>query len=702
VSRKHRRDGSPARGSRAWPAALAALGVFGVLGAVPVLLALLHVHLQPVAATSSHGVALLPAPGSPPPVRLPAVAQPIDPSEPPAALPPVDSAREAAAVAAEDHRIRIMIHDSARIYQPEVIPVRGSLPTLILTAASRAYTAADLVQYGALVMLPHDEALLLDNVFVSTNAGLSLGGTGLRALYLDSGSGGFASIVGWGGHLSFRGTAASPLTIMGWDRADGAPAADRGDGRPYIRAIGGSMTLSNVRVSSLGFWSGRTGGVAWTGLNGEPSTGSASDSTFTGDTYGAFLSRSRGVTFRADLFEFNELDGLRIHRYAVGTSVISSSASRNGGNGFIASRASQDTLLLDDVSEHNAGNGFYLDGRPLVSGASASGGSSAPGSGTAVEDSAALGNGRIGILVEGGNGPVVKADQVCGAVTAIAVRYSAVDAVLTGNDIRCSPSTGLSIGPAVPGTVISGNTILGARMGMLVRSSGAVELDGNHVFGATVFGITVRGASSAVTGVGNVLSGTGFRAVDARADARPPALSATNASGWAHHLKVTFWSYLLFHPLAMLWLSIAVLVLTAAAWAHRRRLPPHPYPASTHWRGSRPDAAMPGAAIPAAAWQPRGFADPAPPAAPAAPAALAAGPPPAGRAAAALPRPAAGVTTEIIPAVTARPAPGSGRSGGWDDGASGPPWPAAPEPGRDPRGDGDFDAFRRPPRVGGP
>ncbi len=694
MSRKHRRDGLPTRGSRAWTAALAALVTFGVLGAMPVLLALLHVHLEPVAATSSHGVALLPAPVNPPPVRLPAVAQPIDPAQPPAALPPVDSAREAASVAAEDHRIRIMIHDSARIYQPEVVPVRGSLPTLILTAASRAYTAADLVQYGALVMLPHNEALLLDNVFVSTNAGLSLGGPGLRALYLDSGSGGFASIVGWGGHLSFRGTAGNPLTIMGWDRADSAPAADRGYGRSYIREIGGSMTLSNVRVSSLGFWSGRTGGVAWTGLNGEPSTGGASYSTFTDDTYGAFLSRSRDVTFRADLFEFNELDGLRIHRYAVGTTVISSSASRNGGNGFIASRASQDTLLLDDVSEHNAGNGFYLDGRPLVTGASASGGSSAPGSGTAVEDSAAFGNGRIGILVEGGNGPVVKADQVCGAVTAIAVRYNAVNAVLTGNDIRCSPSTGLSIGPAVPGAVISGNTILGARMGMLVRSSGAVELDSNHVFGATVFGITVRGSSSDVAGVGNVLSGTGFRAVDARADAPPPALSATNAAGWAHHLKVTFWSYLRFHPLAMLWLSIAVLVLTAAAWSHRRRLPPHPYPASTHWRSSRLGAVMPApAAIPAAAQQqPRGFVDPAPAST------AAAGPPLADRAPVMLPRPAGGVTTETIPAVTAPPVPGGGRVGG----AGGPPWPTAPEPGRDPRdGDRDFDAFRRPPWAGG-
>src|ERR1039458_5893962 len=87
----------------------------------------------------------------------------------------------------------------------EVIPTRGALPTLVLTAGQGRYTAAQLVQYGALVMLPDDAALLLDNLFVATNARLSLGGPTLRTLYLDNGSGGFATIVAWGRNLSFPG-----------------------------------------------------------------------------------------------------------------------------------------------------------------------------------------------------------------------------------------------------------------------------------------------------------------------------------------------------------------------------------------------------------------------------------------------------------------------------------------------------------------
>lgn len=584
MSRKNRRKRSASARGRTALITLFALAVFGLLGATPLILTALNLHIQPVAATSGYGVALLPAPRSPHPVSLPPVARSIDPNLPAAYLPAVDPAREAALVSAEDGRIRILLHAAVRVYQPEVLPVRASLPTLVLTAGSHPYTAADLAQYGALVFLPHHAALLIDNVFVSTNAKLSIGSARVQVLYMDSSTGGFASIVAWGGNLAFQGTPAQPLTIMGWDRVTKAPASDRGYGRSYIREVGGKMTLANVRVSSLGFWSGRTGGVAWTGVNGQPSTGGATRSTFTNDTYGAFVDRGQNIKFSSDLFEFNELDGLHIHRYSIGTSVIHSSSSRNGGNGFLIDRATQSTLLRDDVSQNNEGNGYLVDGRPLVSGASASGSAIAPGSGATIERSAALDNERTGILVEGGAGTVLLGDQICARVTGIAARYDATDAVITGNDVRCAPRSGLSIGPAAPGAIVSGNSISGARIAILVRSSGRVEVDNNLITGATVFGITARGLTSQVRGVGNVISGTGFRAVDARADASQPALSGTNVTGWLHHVKITFWSYLIFHPLAALWLSISVLVIICYLWSRRRRLPPHPYPASTHWR----------------------------------------------------------------------------------------------------------------------
>jgi hypothetical protein len=585
VTRKSARRARPASPDRrTWPIVAIASVFFALLALLPLVLPVLHLNLTPSAPHTSHGVTLMAAPSSPRAVKVPSSAKPVKPGAAPAFMPKVDATREAATVAAEDKRLRTVLHSALRVYQPEVVSVRGSLPTLVLTAGQAPYSAQTLVQYGAMVMLPHHAALLIDNVFVSDNAELDLGGAGLRTLYMDSGSGGFATIVAWRGRLKFSGSAAHPLTIIGWDRSANAPAPDEGYGRSYIREVGGKMTMTEVRATSLGFWSGRTGGIAWTGLTNQPSTGGAAYSTFTSETYGAFVSRGSGVSFRGDLFEYNEVDGLRVHRFSLNTHTVGSSAVRNGANGFSVSPSTSGTLFEDDISQHNNGDGFHVNDRPLATGASAGGGSIAPGANTDVEYSSSLQNGRIGILIEGGLDMVIKGDQVCGGIGGIEVKDGASNAVVTGNTISCSPRSGIELGPAAPDAVVAGNAINGARTAILISSSGIVQLDKNLITNATVFGISARGASSSVNGVGNTVSGTGFRAIDARADAPPLSLSGSNVADWAHRDRVTFLTYLQYHPLAALWLSIAMLLLLAWMWP-KRRLPWHPYLHSTRWPG---------------------------------------------------------------------------------------------------------------------
>jgi hypothetical protein len=512
----------------------------------------------------------------------------------------VSEAQEAAAVAFEDNRLRTMLHDSFRTFQPKVVPYRNALPTLLLPNGSHyvyvgfyhylvsgqsVYSAADLIRYGALRPLPGGSALLVDNIFVASGVKLELSSSELAAIYLDNTPSGSASIVGWGGSLDFRGTSHLPLTLRGWDEATMTPARDTGSGRPYIREVAGRMTFENARVSELGFWSGRTGGVAWTGLSTHNSFGSAVATTFTGNTYGVFVTRGRNVRFQGDLFESNQLDGLHIHRGTVGALATYSAAVRNGANGFHVDRSTLRTFLQHDVSQHNATNGFLVDGRPLVISASASGNGVAPGQGTRIENSAAIGNGRTGILIEGGNHTVLRADEVCARQTGIALRYAASNAIVSGNDVRCSPRVGLSVGPAAPSTLLSGNAVSGARIAVLVNSSGRIEMDNSLVTQARVFGISVRGANSVVTGKNNVFSGTGYRALDARADATHLALSGSNTAGWTFLHGITVLTYLQFHPLAVFWLSVAFVVITGGLWTRRRKAPLHPYPESTRWTG---------------------------------------------------------------------------------------------------------------------
>jgi hypothetical protein len=580
-------------------AVVIALLFFGCLGGLPAILSALHLKINAVPPSSVGGIRLLGAPQAPEAIRLPLAAQPVSPADPTAMFPSVNQSLEAAVVVREDNRLRTMLHDSFHAYGPRVVHYPYSLPTLVLTSGSHyvyaagqrirvsgqsTYTAADLIRDRAMVRLPHGAALLEDNVFVAAGAHLLLSSSAVGAIYLDNTPVGSASIVGWGGSLQFRGSSQHPLTIEGWDEAAMAPARDTGDGRPYIREVAGRMTLASVRISALGFWSGRTGGVAWTGLSTHPSSGAAISTTFIGNTYGAFVTRGQDLHFSADLFESNQLDGLHIHRGSVGTSAFFSAAVRNGANGFHVDRATEKTFLWRDVSQHNATNGFLIDGRPLVSTASASGNDVAPGTGTRVEDSAALSNGRTGILIEGGNATVLKADEVCSRVTGIALRNGATNAIVNANDVRCHPRTGIRIGPAAPGALVFGNAVSGARIAVLVTSAGgSVVLDKSLITLARVFGISVRGLNSVVSGNDNVISGIGFRAVDSRADARIPALSGSNTANWAYARKGTVLSYLEFHPLAVLWLSIAFLVLVGGLWTRRRKPSPHPYPQSTRW-----------------------------------------------------------------------------------------------------------------------
>jgi hypothetical protein len=435
--------------------------------------------------------------------------------------------------------------------------------------------------------------VLTDSILVAPSATLDIRGGVASTLLLDSTASGFTSLVEWGGTLDISGTAQEPLNIMGWDSVNSQPATDAGYGRPYIRGIGGQLELSEVRASNLGFWSGRTGGVAWTGISTQPSSGYAVDSTFTGDTYGAFVTGASDVNFSDDLFESNELDGLRLNRNTSYASVTASTAARNGGNGFVVSRGASNDTLLGDEAIHNAGNGFLLDGQPLVSGASPSGGQIDPSSGSVVKGGDSANNGLSGILVEGGVGTVVQDNLVCGASTGIAVRLGASGTSVVGNDVGCGSGVALEIGPSVIGTTVSGNVLSQANIGILIRNSPGVRIMNNQISTITVFAISVRGTSPGVVGNDNVVAGRGFDPINTQSGASTPILLDTISTGWQRKSNPTVISYLRYHPLLTVWLSILTIVVVCWIAVRLRRRPRLPYRHVVPWqpRGAEAGAA---------------------------------------------------------------------------------------------------------------
>lgn len=573
---------------RGWFAVFACLVFFVGLAALPLLTAADTTPPWVAAAQQSSPVPLPKAPAALPAVKVLASAQPVDPNQPAATQPTLDSTHEAALVAGEDNRLRTLLHRSSRLGAPATIDVPGSLGSLVLPGRAAPYTFTDLLSAGVVVKLQNPGwYLLVDSVLVAPNASLQItaGTGGLTELLLSSTAASFSSLVTWSGTLSLAGTARQPLIVTGWDQVNNQPAQDRGYGRPYIRAVGGTLQLNQVQASSLGFWSGRTGGVAWTGISRQRATGGASSSSFVGDTYGAFVSRATQVVFKDDLFESNELDGLRLHRDADNSTVTSSAAARNGVNGFVVSREANGDVLNGDVAIHNAGNGFLLNGQPLVNGASPSGGQAQPSAGTAVIGGDAENNGRAGILVEGGSGTVIQNNIVCGsaASTAIAIRLGASNTHVVGNEARCGQRVALSIGPSVTGTTVSANVLGHARIGVLIRNSAGVRLLNNRMNTLSVFAISVRGSSPGVVGNDNVIAGAGFNPIDFRAGASPPLLLNTDLRGWTRVSSPSALAYLRYHPLLTTWLGILVLVALSWLVVRMRRRSRVPYQHALAW-----------------------------------------------------------------------------------------------------------------------
>ena len=552
-----------------------------VLAALAVAPWLVPKGVTPPWVSAAQNASPVPLPKLPPalkPVQLGAAAQPVDPNATPASQPTFDSSHEAALVAGEDNRLRVLLHKAVHMRSAATLAVPGSSLTLVLPGRPDPYTFSDLVSTGAAVPLAQQGwYLLVDSVLVARSATLQISSDngGPSTLLLASSATSFTSLVTWGGTMTLAGTAQTPLTITGWDQVNNQPSEDRGYGRPYIRAVGGQLQLTQVRASHLGFWSGRTGGVSWTGVTRQASTGGATDSSFVGDTYGAFVTRSSQVHFSGDLFESNELDGLRLHREANNSTVTSSASVRNGSNGFVVSRGANSDLLSGDVALHNGGNGFLFNGQPLVNGAGPSGGQTQASVGTQLSGSDSEHNGHAGILVEGGSGTVIQNNTVCAASTAIAIRLGASTTSVVGNEMRCA-RVALSIGPAVTATTVAGNVFSHARIGILIRNSPGVRLLNNQTRNLSVFAISVRGASPGVVGSDNVFAGNGFQPVDFRGGAAAPQLTGTDLRNWFRVSSPTALAYLRYHPLLTTWL--AILLLVALSWIvvrlrRRSRLP---------------------------------------------------------------------------------------------------------------------------------
>ena len=548
------------------------------------------------------------------PVDPAGAAEPNPPSGGSDAAPPPypgDPQAESLLVAAEEDRLT-SVRESAQVALRTGIglaPYRlstGDRRTLVLVARPAAYTLDELVRTAPVTIAqqPDGSYLVSESIVVQEGATLSITSDQAAVVHLSSGPDGFVSIVGIGGAIQLGGVDGAPVTIKSWDPATASADLTTADGRSYVRVIGGSAEFTHVVFADLGFWSGRTGGVALTGTEsaaddsaadlGDASllpadgsgaggydltpdddvsgvvTGRLTDISVTRGAFGLFVTRADGVSLVDSAITGSLVGGVVFHRDVTNSRISRTTSKSNAIDGFAVTRASTGVIIEGVTAIGNGRNGISLEGAPLAEGPSATGTSVASYGKNQVRQSRSAGNLHYGIAVVGGSGIVVEGNAVGDGEMGIVVSHGAEQVTIIDNEVRRAEQQGIALRNAGTDAMVTGNTVQAGLIGVYARDAGGTFED-NWIEGVESHGIALVGKTGESIIRGNTISGSGPSAIDVdRTKAVTVGENATDEWTVTRPLPVVLRS--IFRPLTVVWILLAiVLIATAISVARRGR-----------------------------------------------------------------------------------------------------------------------------------
>jgi parallel beta-helix repeat protein len=488
--------------------------------------------------------------------------------------------RQSRILSDEDRRLLTLVA-SVRPGSPAYLQNLDGTQTLVLTAGGLSYELADLLTYGAAQVQPDGSVLITKHVFVAPGARLMITAPG-STLRLSSDLSGFVSLVAWKADLVLAGAEGQQLTVTSWDAGAQTPDRTRVDGRAYIRDVSGHMEVRYVAASNLGFWAGRTSGVAWTGSTRTEATGAITSSSFRNNHYGAFASQGEGITVTDSDFSGNDVDGLSLHRSTAETTIQQSTARNNGRHGFSADHGSESVTYTDVTAEENADYGVFFSGTPLSIGQSAGGASLRTYGQVHIAGGVLRQNGKAGLRVVDGDGVTIADTRVADNDDGIVLVGTTAPTSIESTTVSGNRRFGISVSAGT--ATVQGNKLSGSETAIRVRDA-AVTVTGNNVREATAHAISVVGASDGSSVSDNTIGGRGPSGLDVyRVDAGVSIdLSGNDVEGWTRDRDdVTYWStFIPNHPMLLLWVMLlgAPLLLTLRARRNQAERPGGtPYP----------------------------------------------------------------------------------------------------------------------------
>jgi len=480
---------------------------------------------------------------------------------------------------AEDRRLLGLVTSVRPGSPPYTVSAEGA-DTLVLTARGLAYGLGDLVSLGAAQVEPDGAVLLTRHVFVAPGARLTIEAPG-TVLRLRSERSGFVSLVSWKADLLLAGADGRRLQVTSWDPAAAGPDRQVEDGRAYVRDVSGRMTLRETDAGNLGFWAGRTGGVAWTGSSSTVATGGIADSSFRANHYGVFASQGERLEVVRALFADNTVDGLALYRSTEETTVRSSLSRDNGRHGYSVDRGSESVIFTRASAVRNGAHGLFFNGAPLAEGLSAGGAPLRTYGRVTIDDGLLVGNGRAGLRVLAGAAVTVRGTRVADNRDGIVVVDTGAPTTVEDTVVSGPHRFGISVQSGT--ATIIGNEVVGGRTGIRARDAVAT-ISGNSVADTTDHGISVVGAAGGCSVQGNTIAGRGPSGLDTfRVDPLQTVdVRGNDLEGWeTDRDNWTYWStFVPNHPMLVLWVVVLGVPVTLALRARRRRPDPGaaPYP----------------------------------------------------------------------------------------------------------------------------
>ncbi|WZH37490.1 MAG: right-handed parallel beta-helix repeat-containing protein [Microbacterium enclense] len=428
------------------------------------------------------------------------------------------------------------------------------------------YVLDQLVAMGAVRKDDNATFTLVRNVVVRPGVQLDIIAPG-STLRLASSSAGATSIVAWGGRLQLAGAEGAPIRITSWDEGAGAADVDETDGRAYIRVRDGALLTNYADIEQLGYWSGRTGGLAITGTGFGDAEVHLTSSRLTGLHYGVFASDTSTVEIVDTTVDQSTLTGVEVTNGGTDTRIENSTITASGADGIAVSRQSPNLSVTGTVVTDSAGWGIRVDGAALADGPTTGGYGTTPSQGFTLTESRVHGNTEGGVRVISTDTTEIRQATVDEERTAVLLEGPLSGLTVASADLSSTELRGLDISGRITDATVSDSRIAGRRIAVELTGA-AVVMSGNDLSVSTGSAIELaEGARADITG--STFHGVGEDAVAIWSGARTMQ-AGNDESDWRFQWAWVGWMNE--HP--MMWLWALVLLIPAIGlpllWRRRR------------------------------------------------------------------------------------------------------------------------------------